>query len=336
MAVAAPFVLPSLLLALVLIVSAVFKLRDASTTADAFASLRLPVWLRRMHAPSLLPYAELVLAVALLVIPAPAYVVVTVVVALLFVAYLVVVVRALTFEEPVQCGCFGRLGLGEVDRRTALRNGLLVVLAVVAVGDAVAGRSVMHRLTSFGGAEWTWLLGVVVAVILTWLIVGRIGESIAATTDSDPSNDILDYQRQPIPYGALLDRATGEARDLLAVGDGRPVLLVFLNETCGACVRTMEMLPGWADRHTLLRIIAVPAVERATELPDLGANVTWMDDPGARVARTFRVVYPAAVLLGIDGMLAGGPENSFDGVTTFLDEISQQLAEAGVEADVVP
>lgn len=334
MAVAAPFVLPSLLLTLVLIVSATFKLRDSSTTADAFASLRLPVWLRRLNGPVLLPYAELVLAVALLVIPSPAYVVVTVVVALLFIAYLVVILRALGFEEHVECGCFGRLGLGEVDRFTALRNALLVVLALVAVGDALAGHSVIHRLTSFGGAEWTWLLGVLVAVLLTWLIVGRRGESTRAATAFAHEADQLDYQRQPIPYGALRDRGTGEASALFAVGGGGPALLVFLNETCGACLRTMEVLPEWAERHALLRTIAVPAVEGAAELPDLGANVSWMDDPGATVARTFGVGYPAAVLLGADGLLAGGPESGFDDISAFLGEISEQLTEAGVLPEV--
>lgn len=317
-----------MLLALVLIVSAVFKLREPSTTADAFASLRLPTWLRTVNGPVLLPYAELVLAVALVVIPGPAYVLVTVVVALLFVSYLVVIVRALGFAERVECGCFGRLGLGEVDRRTAVRNGLLVVLALVAVGDAVAGRNVIQRLTSFGGADWTWLLGVAVAVVLTWLVVGRTGESGTAATifDEEPR----DYQRQPIPYGALVDRATGEPRELAAIGGQQPLLLVFLKTSCGACARTMEILPAWAEHHPVVRTVAVPPGSGIEEVPDLGDAVTWMDDPRTTLARTFGVTYPAAVLLGVDGMLAGGPETGFDDISNLLEEISEQLAEAGL------
>lgn len=52
---------------------------------------------------------------------------------LLFVAYLVVIVRALGFGEPVTCSCFGKLGLGFVDRFTAVRNVVLVALGAVAV-----------------------------------------------------------------------------------------------------------------------------------------------------------------------------------------------------------
>lgn len=334
-----PLVLPSLLLALVLTVSAVFKLRDSVTSTDAFVSLRLPDRLRALKVPVLLPYAELLLAAALVVVPEPGYVVVTVVTVLLFVAYLAVIVRALGFEERVECGCFGRLGLGDVDRRTAVRNGVLVLVALVALGDAVTGHSVIERLVDFGVTEWGWLIGVAAAIVLTWLVVGRRSEAANATpTTSEPAqgDDQLDYERRPIPYGALLDRTTGESVPLFAVGGGRPALLVFVNLWCGPCVRTMEMLPSWAGRHSAIRTIAIPPGTGFDELPDLGPHVSWMEDPAATVARTFAVTYPSAVLFGVDGMLAGGPESGFDGISNFLDEISEQLAEAGVPASGAP
>lgn len=332
MLVSAPFVVPPLLLALVLLVSAVFKLRDPQTTQDAFVSLRLPEWLRGLNAPVVLPYLEVLLVIGLVFVPAPAYLFMTVVATLVFVAYLVVVCRALTFDEPVDCGCFGRLGLGEVDRRTALRNALLVVLALIAVGDAATGRSVIHRLVEFGAPEWAWLAGVASAIVLTGLVLGRPRDKAA----QGPATDALDYERDPIPYGALRDRSTGEAVPLQELGRGRPALLVFLKLTCGPCARTMEALPEWAGRHTIIRTIAVPLVPDAQTLPDLGPHVTWMDDPSTAVARTFGVGYPSAVLLGVDGLLAGGPESGFEEIRDFLREISQQLSDAGIAPDGVP
>lgn len=328
----APFILPPLLLVAVLIISAAFKLRDPSSTADAFASLRLPHWMRAGNAHSLLPYGELALALSLVVVPAPAYLVVTVLALLLFVAYLAVIVRALSFDEPVTCGCFGHLGLGDIDRRTVVRNMLLVLLGGAAVADAAAGESVIHRFGSFGSVSWTWLLGVAAAIVLTVLIV--VPSEVPtdhASSGSAGDEEGLDYKREPIPYGALRDRETAEATPLSDVGAGRPALLVFLSLSCGACVRTMEALPEWAKHHTLLRTIAVSAVGKSVNLPDLGPHVTWMDDPSAAVARTFGVSYPAAVLLGIDGLLAGGPETGSDRISDFLDAISQQLVEAGVD-----
>ena len=48
---------------------------------------------------------------------------------LLFVAYLVLVARAVRRPEPVDCGCFGALGDSQVTRVTVWRNAALVVAA---------------------------------------------------------------------------------------------------------------------------------------------------------------------------------------------------------------
>ena len=58
---------------------------------------------------------------------------------MLFVAYLMLVVRAVRRPEPVDCGCFGALGDSEVTPMTVWRNVLLVVAALLAVVAGLQG-----------------------------------------------------------------------------------------------------------------------------------------------------------------------------------------------------
>ena len=68
---AGPLLLPPLLLAVLLCVSGGAKLRHPEETRSAFAQLQLPRALTDSPAPQVLPWAEIVLAVALVVTPAP-------------------------------------------------------------------------------------------------------------------------------------------------------------------------------------------------------------------------------------------------------------------------
>ena len=45
---------------------------------------------------------------------------------------------------------------------------------------------------------------------------------------------------------------------------------------------------------------------------------------------------PMAVLLGADGLLAGGPVEGMAEIEAFVSDIEEQLSEAGVEAEPVP
>lgn len=327
---AAPWIVPSLLLVLALAVSAAFKLRDPRTTEDAFISLRLPAWLRSMRGPLLLPYGELVLAAGLLFVPSPVFSAVAVLVVLLFVAYLVVVTRALRFEEPVHCNCFGKLGLGEIDRRTVVRNVLLVVASVLTLVDGLRGGSMIGRFGHFDAAEWAWTAGVLAAVLLTGIVVYGGGRpqgahpQFAASSDEDD----LDYIRQPIPYGMLLD-SEGQPHPLAGLPMSKPVLLVAVSLGCGACHRTMEAMPSWAQENPMLRTIFMVVGDQVpSELPVQSPHVEWMADPAATVTRTLALSFPSAVLLGMDGLLAGGPVLGYDAIMEFTEDIHAELEEA--------
>lgn len=328
---AAPWIVPALLIVLTLVVSALFKVRSPQTTDDAFVSLRLPGVLRSAGAPRLLPYGELVLAAGLLLLPAPWYAVAAAFAVVLFAAYLVVVARALGFAEPVHCNCFGKLGLGEIDRRTVVRNVLLLVAAVFALVDGVRGGSMIERFTDFGGAEWGWTAGVLAAVALTGVVVHGGGRQDGPTPLGAPSSDDeLDYVQQPIPYGALVD-SDGRTVALRELPYPRPVLLISLSLRCGSCERIMARMPQWAAAQPLIRVVLVPFMAGADQAPDLGPDIEWMTDPDGTVARTLGLAYPSAVLFGLDGMLAGGPVHTEE-VDQFLDDIAAEMDEAAAAA----
>lgn len=147
---------------------------------------------------------------------------------------------------------------------------------------------------------------------------------------TDPDSD---YIRTPIPAIDLL-RADGTLvglRDLVAK---RAVLLVFVPRDPVAEMTTLTLLPRWQAQLPRLRVVAVrrsPA--QSTPSPD--APLDCLFDPDWRATGLFGdVTVPTAVLLGADGLLAGGPVGGTDAVARFVADIASQLesdAHAGAD-----
>src|SRR5262249_46300800 len=147
-----------LLLIAILVVSAGAKLRTYADTKSVFTQLGLTGIYLRLRLPRLLPYGELVVAALLLLLPGGWYVLAASLSLVLFVLYLVVVLRALALPYRVTCGCFGRLGLGWITRQTAIRNAVLVALALVTWLDSFRGDGVLDRLRALDDEGWWWLV----------------------------------------------------------------------------------------------------------------------------------------------------------------------------------
>src|SRR5690625_4629869 len=219
-----------LLLSLTLLVSGLAKLGAREGTEDAMASLRLP--LRRAHraVATVLPVAEIVLAVTLWIPVAGLQIAAAAVVAALMVAYLVVIARALGFEETVECSCFGTLASPTVSRSTLGRNLVLSGLGVLAVIAAISGvmtQAVLEAPLPLLG----WAGALALTVALTVLALGGVDRTAASdaadTPDAAPAagpdasagdghadvpqrsgddaedEELLDYEREPIPAGEL-------------------------------------------------------------------------------------------------------------------------------------
>jgi hypothetical protein len=321
----APVLLALLLLAGVLGVSGVAKLRDRQAVEDMFVSLRVPAVSPALGA-RVLPYAEIVLAVALLLAPGLLLVAAASLAVVVFAGYLLVIARATTFDPRPTCACFGSLGGHRVDASTVVRNALLVALAGFALGGVLVAddRWVPAALADLGADGVAWLAVASAAVAIGWLI-GR-GSGAGAP------DELADYERAPIPYGAVED-SEGVTTTLRLLTADQARLLVLLSLGCGPCARVAESLDGWADDlDDLLVVHPVYAVAPVSGLPALPhRRETTLHDPDGNVSRVFGdLPTPSAVLLGADGLLAGGPVIGQPAIERMVDELREAAAEARV------
>jgi len=322
----APFVVPPLLLIAILVVSGVAKIRDRRDTWSVFDKLRLPRFLRTLRAPVLLPYGELALAAMLLFLPDGWYVVAATLALLLFAAYLVVVVRALGFGYPLLCGCFGELGLGWITRQTAVRNTVLLAVAVVTWVDAWRGDGVYQRLRDLG-EDWWWLAAVAVAMLTTAFVVreGELPPYVA------PAEGDEEYLARPTPY-TVLDGPDGPG-GTWRLSDTAARLLVFWDPTDPETSAVAERLPTWQRVLAPVRVHLVTQSEwdqAVVVRPDLG-EVLLGDPEGETRLRLGVSSMPGAVLLGTDRQLAGGPVEGLDAIEELVGAAAEEIAAAAEE-----
>lgn len=334
------------LLSLTLLVSGLAKLGARRGTEEAMTSLRLP--LRALHRPlaSVLPVAEILLALALWVPSAPVQVVVAVAVALLMLAYLVIIARALTWDEQVECSCFGSLASPTVSRTTLGRNLVLTLLGLLTVAAAASGamtQALVQTPLALAGLGTAVLLG----VVLTVLTLGGTAPAGAGTAPASaapapagaPEDDeeLLDYERAPIP-AAVLQRPDGRVITLDQLTAQQAALLVFVTEGCGPCERVLDQVPGWiAELSPVLQVKAVFSrpLGQLRERTEHRVGEHALHDLQF-IARTAlgATGAPSAVLLGADGLLAGGPVRGGSGVIEFVEEIQAQLRLAQQEGEL--
>lgn len=312
-----------LTLSAVLLVSGIAKLRDPRATRDAFIALRVHGVVPADAAARALPWAEIALAGLLLMAPDGWLLPVAVALALLMLTYTWLVARALGFEEPVSCSCFGSLGRHDVDRTTLARNVLLSVLATVAVAYAVAGGSAPTAAADLDNGGWWALVATAAAAAVAVLVLGG-GSS--PQTPQGLDTELLDYERQPIPYG-VLTLPDGQTSTLNELARTQARLLVILSLGCGSCIRTAAKLDEWAARLSpAAGVLAVYPSKNGVD-EDLGHSRTLVAvEPDRNVRRLLAAGTPSAVLLGADGYLAGGPVAGEDAVAEFVKDVLAELA----------
>ncbi|MGE9807010.1 MULTISPECIES: TlpA family protein disulfide reductase [unclassified Janibacter] len=327
----------------VLATAGVAKLRSSRHVADAVTSLRLPAALSHSTITRGLPVLELVVAGGLVLTSGAWATAAAGIAVVLLLAYAFVIARALSFDEPVTCHCFGEIGLGKVTRATVVRNVLLVVLALAALARTLGGaRSVVAELASLSGAGWASLGVAVLVATLAWLLgteraSAGVPVGIAAASDVASSNpeaattmdageiDPEDYVRTPIPTVPVTVPGGAEV-PLSVLAAKRAQLLLFVSTTCRSCLVLLEELPEIVTRLSAIDVRVAFRNDLAEIAEHHPAAHPYAVRDGGAAARALGVdATPGAVLLGNDGLLAGGPIIGVDEIREFVDDIAEQL-----------
>ena len=340
--------------ALIFLVSGVAKLLSPGSAQAAFDALRVP---RALNTPVLVrsfPVLELALAVALLQPWAPLQVIAAVAAAVLMVVFLVLVLGARQAGEA--CHCFGSASTQPTTAATVVRNVIFLVLSLAAVAEAVlhlTGRAVVGLgLGAWGDLAWTVLIALLVAAAA--LLVGRESAprtpqipvppapQAAVPAPEDPAAAVPDEDevpRHPIPHSPVI--AGGTYQDLRMVTAAQAMLVFRLNPGCGSCGAVFEHLRGWGEAFGPVALrLAVP-VTQLDQTPlgfaDVPEHMLLRDPAGSAVAALGLHSYPSAVLLGTDGLTAGGPALGYDAVMELAEEVRAVFAEdASAPAPTTP
>lgn len=339
-----PLTLAPVVLAAVLLLSAVAKLGDRGSTLSSIVLLRMPRALQAPWVARALPVGEIVLALVMLLSPWSGLTRAAAVAALgLFAVYAAVIARAMTFDPRPSCGCFGRIGDQRVSARTLARNLVFVLLAVVFVAWASVGHTVPAAVADFSAADLLWVvMALMVALVAVFISGGSFGAAIpggqhpasvaggSSPVPTSPARDAdgedEEYVRSPIP-DVLLITPEGAPVTLRELAAERAQLVVFGNCYCGSTVHAIRQVPEWAQSLPALDVRYV--FSGIPPRDDQGQDTSGWVDHGGVVWRALGLTQsPAAVLLGADGMLAGGPVGGIDEVSQLVEDIVATLAEA--------
>ena len=354
-----------LVVAGVFLLSGVAKLGDVSDGVRGLRELEVPDilvrdWVARAH-----PIAEILIAIGLVVLATPWRVIAALAAVGLMAAYTVLVIAAVRRAREVQCNCFGRRS-EVINRRTAVRNLALLALALLALIDCREPSAPILRVFSgLDPLVWSaiiavtsgvaWLIGrgyaAAPAPIVAPTQPGRFDRSADRDRDGavgggvggDVGGDYDENERAPIP-DQTLTKADGSTTTLTELVAHRAAVLLFLEPTCGSCARLLEEMPGWRAMMPEITIAAVRVRFAADEVFGHGHGQTdeaafapgvepfptspggYWTDSGVIAAFGVNGFTPWGVLLGADGLIAGGPEVGYPRVRAFLVEVLTHLA----------
>lgn len=358
-----PLLIFSLICSVTLLVSGASKARDYVPTATAIFNLKIDKWLpiRVKTAAKILPWAEIALGLALLVLPGVLQVIAAFITLVLFTFYWVVIARALMSGNATSCNCFGGASTAPVSRWTLARNTALVATAVVTVAGALAfGVSALGWFMALDARDWFWLLGAALAVVTLWFInradafapaaslTTAGGSSVRATASTaapaqqtaDLSGNAEDLEEFSAPTGAVLDDAqelddyvrlpipfgtlkspSGSLHNLRDLASSQARVLLWVSPTCGPCIDVIEQIPTWHEKLPMLGVHPVVARQEDIAQMNLPDHITTYIDEAYGTQSSFGGGTPMAVALGADGLMAGGPVFGTGSVKEFMRDL---------------
>lgn len=314
--------LAPVLVTIILLVAGIAKLiARTNSTVDG----HLPNWLTHRVIQRSHPWVEIITAIALVVGSNWVSRIAALLALALTVGYITIVLHLYRQDTSTDCDCFGDLDRGEVTGRTIARNVWLLLLALASVAVLWGGTSVAGLLSQttsgwslLGAAVLTAVTGALFAPSATALPAG----STALADDEEPG----EYVRTRTPAIPVI-LADGDTVTLLDLARTRAQLLLFVSTTCAVCLEIMAKVPAWRANMPLIDIRLVfrensaDCTGAATEEPQT------LHDPDSWASTSFGLNgYPSALLLGIDGYLAGGPVVGGAAVAEFVEEVQAELA----------
>lgn len=322
-------VVPALLVAGVLIISGIAKLRRPDTLAG-WSDLGVPAGLRRDWLLKVHPWGEIALGFALAAVGGILGELAAIAALALMTTYLAFVVRIVRQGADVECACFGTRK--RVTGMTVVRNAWYVLLAVAAVATTWMNPVIGGPLAAIDADDWLWIVGLVAAVVTvavtTWHVPADDETPMSPATPRavDGDGEDLDYIRTRTP-SVPVTLADGEIVDLRELSMvGRPLMLLHLRPGCTPCVavhdRLAEIRAALPEVHVRVLLTEPPAASEWTETTEPSS----LHDSNNYVPRSFTDSgTPMAVLLGLDGLLAGGPVIGPDDIFAFVDDIHESL-----------
>lgn len=335
-----PLVLCTALVALTLLMSGIAKAKDPQSTVTGIQNLGLEKIAPTRAVSLILPWFEIALAAVLVLSPVRLPAVIASGLALvLMLFYTVVIARALATGRTGSCNCFGSESTAPVSRYTLFRNLALSAAAAGAHAAALAGGAgILFTLLSLDASGWIWVIGA--ALIAATLDAVRRGDALGAKDDRpevilpEPvydENGEEQYVRMPIPYAALY-LENGRHTNLRALAKNQARMLVFVSATCAGCVKFLKTMASWQERlpHVALHPVysSLDSLQTSRNAGTLPEGLTPLIDRDAGARANFGNGVPLAVVLGADGLIAGGPVAGVEEVEALLTDIEEQFAEA--------
>jgi peroxiredoxin len=272
---------------------------------------------------TLLPLAELAIALSLIFHPTARWGALAALVLLL--AFVGGIANALRQGKDVDCGCFGPVYSATASTLTLIRNAALAALAFVvvlegpapAIDDWVGARSAAELVAI------AMAIALVALAALAWILWSKT-RTLQRMLDEAPERK---PDPQGLPLGALAPRFAlpdkhGEIHTLeSSLAEGRRVVLTFMDAGCGPCKTVGHKLARWqsalADRLRIVVVSAGTAQQAQGVWDEYGIDVLF--DPNDELSRAFLVKStPTALIVEPDGRVGSTPSAGVHGVEVLV------------------
>lgn len=342
-------------LALLLIASGVAKLLTSKTDESALNIMALPAMVNTRSVRTTLPWVEILLALTLLLSSGIVLWAATAATVVLFVVFTVFVSIGVRQGDPASCGCFGSLSRAPMSWRTVVRNLVFVALAAFAF--------IVTSTGSYHGPALPLPWWSVIAAAIPLLVIGVIvwtergtspgprsgaghmsavpplpdrynAPSVTADSTGDPVSeqdaveDEDEYVRLPVPFVSAVD-SEGQRVSVRTMAQSQARALFYVSPGCNPCITVMERLQELPRTLGPIAIHTVVVHDSSLDALPESLRANALVDPDRSLASSFGMISnPWAVVLGADGLLAGGPEAGSAAVTQLLDELVERFETA--------